>query len=554
PSGFCAVVGHPQLKSNPAQRASASRVFAEYRARGPALLDGLTGGFALVVHDAVGARTLFAGDRLGIHTLSYAPLPDGVIVGRYADEVAAIRSRDVALSLQALYDYLYFHVIPAPATVFEGVHRLEAAHYGEFQNGRLDIRRYWRPDYHVSKPASFESKTREFRELLSAAVARDAEGTAVGAFLSGGTDSSSVVGWLAKAAKAPPRAWSIGFDAEGYDEMEYARLAAKHFGAEHHEYYVTPADIVAGVPKLAAHYDQPFGNSSALPAYFCAMKAHEGGVARLLAGDGGDEIFGGNVRYAKQQVFEWYGAVPSPVRHGLLDPLLSSALARRTPIVKKAASYVAQANIPLPDRLQTYNLLGRLGTQRMLSSGFLDAVDETHPAREQAAVYARCTDRAAVNRLLAFDLKYTMEDADLPKVVNTCEMAGCEVRFPMLDESLLAFANALPPSDKLRRLRLRPFFKDASRGFLPDAILTKSKHGFGLPFGAWTLRDPALEALARRSLAALVERGLLQPTFVDEVFARELRQYPGFYGEAVWILMMLAQWLDHHAPGFAVAR
>lgn len=551
--GFCAVVGHPWRKLPASDRASARFILEAYRLRGPALLDDLSGGFAFVVHDAAGGgNTLFAGDRTGIHTLCYAELAEGVVVGRYADEVAAALPAGSMLSLQALYDYLYFHVIPSPATVFEGVKRLEAAHYAEFRAGRLDVRRYWSPAYDSVEGRSTAQKTERFRALLSDAVKREASGDEVGAFLSGGTDSSSVVGWLAQANGTAPRAWSIGFDAAGYDEMSYARIAAKHFDVEHHEYYVTPADIVAGVPMLAEHYDQPFGNSSALPAYFCAVRAHATGVNRMLAGDGGDELFGGNTRYAKQAIFEAYGGVPAALRQSVLDPILSTRLARVVPIVKKAASYVAQANVPLPARLRTYNLLDRLGTARMLSPAFLRAVDETAPARNEASVFARCNDPAVLNRQLAFDLKYTLEDADLPKVVHTCELAGCDVRFPMLDDALVDFANHLPPSDKLRGMRLRPFFKEASRGFLPDAILTKSKHGFGLPFGAWVLRDATLLSFARNSVASLVGRGLIQQPFVDELFTSELPAHPGFYGEAVWILMLLAQWLDRHAPGFAV--
>lgn len=551
--GWCAVVGHPWQRGTTHTRATSRFILDAYRSRGPALLDDLSGGFAFVVHDAANDGLLFAGDRVGIHTLCYGSVAAGVVVGRYADEVATAIGNGGRLSLQSLYDYLYFHVIPSPETVFEGVRRLEAAHYAEFRAGRLEVRRYWSPSYEIREPGSRQERAERFRTLLKDAVTREAHAGAVGAFLSGGTDSSSVVGWLSRIDGAKARAWSIGFDAAGYDEMAYARIAAKHFDVEHHEYYVTPADIVSGVPRLAEHYDQPFGNSSALPAFFCAQRAHDAGVRRMLAGDGGDELFGGNTRYAKQAIFEAYGRVPAALRHGLFDPLLSTGVAGVLPVVKKAASYVAQANVPLPARMRTYNLLARLGTARMLSPSFLRTVDESSPARDEAAVFARCKDAAVLNRQLAFDLKYTLEDADLPKVVHTCELAGCDVRFPMLDDALVDFANHLPSSDKLRGMRLRPFFKEASRGFLPDAILTKSKHGFGLPFGAWALRDPELNRFARASVASLPARGLVQQSFVDTLFGRDLPAHPGFYGEAVWILMLLAQWLDRHAPGFSVS-
>jgi asparagine synthase (glutamine-hydrolysing) len=216
--------------------------------------------------------------------------------------------------------------------------------------------------------ASFSQARNEFRRLLAEAVARQLDGSRPAAFLSGGTDSSTVAGLIGEVSGRPAATYSIGFDAKGYDEMAYARIAAQRFGCEHHEYYVTPDDLVQGIPALAAHHDQPFGNSSALPAYICALRAREDGVTRLLAGDGGDELFGGNTRYAKQRVFDWYQLVPAGLRSGLLEPLSSDGGALdRLPLLRKGASYVRQARVPMPDRLQTYNLLQRLGQTDVLT-------------------------------------------------------------------------------------------------------------------------------------------------------------------------------------------
>lgn len=165
---------------------------------------------------------------------------------------------------------------------------------------------------------------------LQDAVAAQLDGGKAACFLSGGTDSSTVAGMIGRAAGTAAATYSIGFDAQGYDEMEYARLASRHFGTQHHEYYVTPADLVKGIPHVAASYDQPFGNSSALPAYYCALMARDDGVTRILAGDGGDELFGGNVRYAKNRVFDAYQRVPGLLRRGLLEPWLGGAPARDT--------------------------------------------------------------------------------------------------------------------------------------------------------------------------------------------------------------------------------
>jgi asparagine synthase (glutamine-hydrolysing) len=550
--GYCLVLGAPRrFGAAQSSRLSPDEILAGYRTTGPDFVNQLAGGFGIVVHDAVSQRTLLAIDRFGIYPIAYRLLDNAVVFGRFADEVAKLLPDGERLSSQALFDYLFFHVIPGDATVFEGIRRLEAAHLAEFANGQWMVRRYWTPDYSPTT-RSEAALTEEFRDLMRSSVGNEVDPNTTGCYLSGGTDSSSVAGWLGRVTGQPPRCFSIGFEAEGYDEMSYARIAAKAYGADHTEYYVTPADIVRGVPLLAEHYDQPFGNSSALPALYCARRAHERGIAVMLAGDGGDEIFGGNTRYAKQKVFEVYFSVPSALRSAFIEPLFSRSPVGRLPVARKVASYIAQARQGLPDRLQSYNLLRRLGPESMLTPRFLDGIDQDAPDIAARRVYEQCRDSEVVNRLLAFDLKYTLADADLPKVVHTCEMGGCEVRFPLLADELVEFANHLPASLKVKGFRLRHFFKEASRGFLPDEIIGKSKHGFGLPFGTWVVRDSTLNRFARDSLANLVDRGMIQGSFLDEIMGPRLAEHAGFYGEAVWILMVLEQWLRVHAPGHRV--
>jgi len=552
-TGFCVLIGTPRLHgASPGDRLSAASLLASYRKDGADMLRRLAGGFAFVAHDMARGRTLAAVDRFGIYPLAYRLLDKAVVIGRYADEVASLLPNASTLDPQSLFDYLYFHVIPGPATVYKSVRRLEAAHYGEFVDGKFEVRRYWEPDYTVQTGKSFDALASEYRELMRECVARETDGGTTGAYLSGGTDSSTVSGMLARSTALPAQCYSIGFDAAGYDEMSFARIAAKHFGAEHHEYYVTPADIVRGVPLLAERYDQPFGNSSALPAFNCASQAVGDGLHVMLAGDGGDEIFGGNTRYAKQKVFGWYDSVPAPLRRVLLEPLLLGPM-RQWPVLRKAGSYIEQAKLGLPARLETYNLMHRLGIENMLTSQFADVVLQSAPAIQQKEVFDLCHDRSIVNQLLAYDLKYTLADTDLPKVVHTAELAGCQVRFPMLADELVDFANALPPSYKVKGLKLRYFFKEASRGFLPDEILTKSKHGFGLPFGAWVQSDAELQRFARASMLSLVERRLIRPGFVEDVMSRRLAEHPGFYGEVIWILMLLEQWFRAHAADYTIA-
>jgi asparagine synthase (glutamine-hydrolysing) len=329
--------------------------------------------------------------------------------------------------------------------------------------------------------------------------------------------------------------------------MQYARIAAKRFGTEHHEYYVTPDDLVRSIPAVAAHYDQPFGNSSALPAYYCAKMAREDGVTKLLAGDGGDELFGGNARYAKQRIFGYYDGVPQALRKGLLEPLLQRTPLGTLPLARKGRSYVEQAKVPLPDRMQMYNLLLRLDPRQVFTPSFLAQVDQTDPLRQQRAVWQQVPGEAsALNRMLAYDWRYTLAEADLPKVCGSAALAGMAVGFPFLDQALVDFSLHLPSEYKLKGQKLRWFFKEALRGFLPDEILAKKKQGFGLPFGVWATRHAGLQRLASDSLQSLAGRGIVRREFIDTLLDHHLPAHPGYYGEMVWILMMLEQWIRSH--------
>ena len=509
----------------------------------------VSGDFAVALRDSRG-RTFLAVDRFAVHPMCYRLNGEGIAFSQRADDLAG---HSAQLDPQGLFDYLYFHVIPAPRTVFDGIHRLPAGHALVFDNGRADVGRWWEPLFHDHNHEAFADLRGEFLQLLRDSVTNHLGGGQVGCFLSGGTDSSTVAGILGQVTGTPARTFSIGFDAEGYDEMEYARIAATHFRTDHHEYYITPDDLVRGIPEVAAYYDQPFGNSSALAAYYCSRNARATGVHRMLGGDGGDELFGGNTRYAKQRVFGWYDAIPRRLK-AVLEPALCGWQApRHIPILRKAVSYVEQASVPMPDRLLTYNLLMRLGLDEVLTLAMRAHTDAGAPLDQQRVAWRKARTDSMVNRMLAFDWKYALADNDLPKVCGTAAMVGIVPGFPLLDDRLVDFSLRLHPDYKVRQLKLRWFFKEALRGFLPEAILTKKKHGFGVPFGVWTMRHPALRSLAEQSLRSLATRNIVRPEFIDALLARHLPAHPGYYGEMVWILMMLEQWFQVRAPDWRLA-
>jgi asparagine synthase (glutamine-hydrolysing) len=526
------------------------QLLERYAKYGKDIFSGLLGNFAIAIIDAGQRRVLLANDRMSVHGWCYRIEGEIISFSDRADQIG--HAQDI--SRQAVLSYLLQHVIPSPETIYDNVSRLPPAHRLLFSTEGSDLAPFWAPCFVEPVKADFSALKEEFRGLIKASVERELATSQVrglGTFLSGGTDSSTVSGVLSKLADQPIRAYSIGFDVDGYDEMEYARIAARHFGLDHREYYLTPEDVRTGMPLVATHYDQPFGNSSAVAAYHCARVAHEEGISTLLAGDGGDELFGGNARYAKQRVFGWYGSIPSPIRRYGMEPLLAdNPLATRIPLISKAASYIQQARVPMPDRLNMYNLLQRIGLQQVLTDEFLRQVDVGQIQSDQQAVYNRCSSPFQVNRMLAFDWKYTLADNDLPKVCGTSALAGINVAFPLLADELIDFSLRLPAEYKLKGLQLRWFFKEALRDFLPEPIITKKKQGFGLPFGVWALRHDALRRLATDALGSFAERGVIRKDFIKRLQEELLPAHPAYYGELAWIITMFEFWLRDRAPEF----
>lgn len=543
---ICALIGSPRLERTAAQSLAAlepaEKVLQLWAKHGPETPSHLRGGFALAIIDRTRKSVFLAVDRFAVQTLCYSV--DGNRLS-FSDRADCVPGRGNELDSQAIFDFLFFHMIPAPRTIFRRVRRLPAAHSLLVDANSVQEKRYWALRFEEKTRHDFPVAKDTFLELIRQSVIEEIDGhQQVGAFLSGGTDSSTVAGMLCRIQGKPAKTYSIGFEAEGYDEMEYARLAARHFGCEHHEYYVTPDDLLASIPAVAQHHDQPFGNSSALPSYYCARMAREDGCTKILAGDGGDELFGGNSRYAMQRIFNLYSTLPGGLR-SLIEPFCGDeSVLRRIPGLRQAVGYVRHSRNPMPDRLQSFNLVMRLDPANVLSPDFLGTVELDEPLRHMRATWQECEADSLINRMLAYDWRYTLADSDLPKVRGATAMAGIEVGYPLLEDCFTNFSMQLDPEWKLKRLKLRWFFKEALRGFLPDEILTKKKHGFGLPYGPWMARTPALRKLAHESLHSLAGRGIVQEQFVDTLLDTHLPEHPGYYGEMVWILLMLEQWIQ----------
>ena len=545
-SRWIALAGHPFWRAdNGAARdldAIARRIGEAYSAGDTAFLDELAGDFALAIVDDRQGAALLAIDRIGVRNLVHQQTGTTLVFGASADVVAAHPKAKATIDPQSLYDYVYFHMVPGPATIYRERARLAPAHCLLFDGTRTSVHRYWTLRFDEHRDGEVADFKPAFRAALNEGVAQFADGERCATFLSGGTDSSTIAGLLGVVSGKPANTYSIGFDAAGYDEMEYARIAARHFATEHHEYYVTPDDVERAVPLIADAYDQPFGNASAVPTYYCAKRAAEDGVTRMLGGDGGDELFGGNDRYAKQYRLSLLERTPQPARALFAAAVSALPGANVFALVRRAKSYIQQASLPMPARYESYNLLERLGPAHVFRPDFLAQVNTAHPLARLRATYGATNAQSLINRMLALDIEFTLFDNDLPKVTRTCEIAGVDVAFPLLHDAVVDFSTTLPPRFKLRGTTLRYFFKQALSDFLPAETIAKTKHGFGLPTGVWLRDIPRLRDMAGDAIASLRSRAIFRDELLDELVTRRLAEHAGYYGTLAWVLMMLEMW------------
>ncbi|WP_165839998.1 asparagine synthetase B family protein [Motiliproteus coralliicola] len=504
----------------------------------------LVGHFALVVCWPQQNRCLMLADRFATHRLYYAADADSLVVSERLEAVRRHRP-DSGISQQALVNYLFFHMIPSPETVYRGIHCLEPAQRIQWKGGDLQRDHHWVPRFDqtemVEEPQQAEKLLATMRELMPEYSSHASSGC----FLSGGLDSSSVAGLVAEQRRKTD-VFSIGFPIEQYNELDYARTAVQHFGLTGHEYEMSPQDVVDALPQVIASMDQPFGNSSVMPAYFCARLAKSKGIDCLIAGDGGDELFAGNERYSKQLQLDRLRQRLKPLIWLMDLTILRPPWPESVKLFGKARSLTQQLKMTVPQNLEYFNFLNLIERQEIFSDAMLQATDQQEPDRRCQQLFDQLEHGDTLDRMLFMDWKHTLADNDLVKVNSMCRLAGVDVAYPMLDDRLVDFSLRVPGQQKLTPANLRHLYKMAMTGFLPDKIINKPKHGFGLPFGLWTVEHQGLRGLAYEAIASLDQLDLFNPGFIDDVIRRHQREHAKHYGELVWILMVLALWLDRH--------
>jgi asparagine synthase (glutamine-hydrolysing) len=407
--------------------------------------------------------------------------------------------------------------------------------------------RYWDLNYEESGSPTISEWSEEVRECIRQAVHShlvDCPSARTGAYLSGGTDSSSVVAFAGE-LHSSFNTFSIYFENPRYDEAGFSRLAAQHFRTRHHEKCLQANDAALAIPRIVEYYDEPFANSSAIGAYYCARLARENGVEVLLAGDGGDELFAGNERYATDKKFALYYSLPGLLRDAVIKP--AAGLLPKGGPLSYPARYIRRTEIPNPRRMLSYNFFLTPEGKEAFEPAFLEQA-RPEMACDIAQGHFDSAPHASseLNRLLYLDVKMTLGDNDIRKVAGTAELAGVQVRFPLLDRNLVELSARIPAKLKLRGFQKRYIFKQAMKSTLPDRILYKKKHGFGVPVGYWMLHDQGMKSLA----AVLDEpqtrqRGYFRPEFLSRI--KELNHvHPAYYGEVLWVVLVLELWHRRH--------
>jgi len=525
---------------------TAAVLAALYDRFGTDFVEKLRGVFSLVLWDRRKRKLLAAIDGFGVNRLAYYHDGRALLIASRVDALSQSGHFDREINPRAIANVLNFTANLAPETIFAKVQRLVPGTILIAENGRLQLKKYWDMRYGEVSEKNEERLGRKLESLVEQAVAAHCKTDSfrsLGAFLSGGTDSSTVVGMMGRVGQGPVNAFSIGFQEQSFNELSYAEIAADRFKAKHHTYLVGPEDCFEALPQMIRSFDEPYGNSSAIPTYFCARLAAQNGVKVLLAGDGGDELFGGNERYLTDKIFASYQTVPRMLRKGLVEPILR-VLPISGGLVRKARSYVRRSNMPAVERYFSHQFLSAHSPTDVFEGGFLDSLSGYSFTDIPSRHYSQATARDHLDRLLYVDVKMTLADNDLPKVTCMSELAGLRSRFPFLDRAVAEFSGTIPARLKVKGFQKRYLFKRAFRNLLPTEVINKKKHGFGIPVGVWLKSDRRLRELTRDTLlsARALERGYIRRSFLEYLFRADEAEKSTYYGDIIWTFLTMELW------------
>jgi asparagine synthase (glutamine-hydrolysing) len=495
-----------------------------YEEHGPECVAHLRGMFALAIWDDRRKQLFLARDRLGKKPLLYRLERDRLLFASELKALLTVPGIPRELNPVALNDYLTYQYVPHPHSILEGFNKLPPAHWGIYREGKFEMHRYWAPAF-VKPQAIGDGQLTELqarqrlRATLSEAVRlRLRSDVALGAFLSGGIDSTIIAGLMQQLSERPVKTFSIGFPVKAFDERSYARLAAEHLKTEHHEQVVDPSALTI-LPRLIEQYDEPFADSSAIPMMYLSemTRSH---VTVALSGDGGDELFAGYERYRAVQLAGKFDRLPRPVKRLIAAPLwqILPASTRQKSSRRRFKRLLSALSYP-PERryLKWISIFDDARLPGLFSHEFREQLGNADAADFLMSAYAECPSRDFVTRTMCADT-LTYLPCDILNKVDIASMTyGLEARCPFLDHEVVDLAAAMPLDWKMRRGRGKKILIETFADLLPPAIQRRSKMGFGVPLDHWfrgelapLLKDVLLD---RRSL----DRGLFRPQAVEQL-------------------------------------
>jgi asparagine synthase (glutamine-hydrolysing) len=535
-------------------RSDTETIVHAYEQWGVSCLDHLRGMFAFALWDQRHQRLFLARDRLGKKPLYYARVGNTLIFGSELKALLAFPQLERELDLQALSDYLSLLYVPGEKSIFKQVRKLPPGHYLVADARSVRVQRYWDIRFAPAPDADIDSVA-HLRALLQESVAlRLQSDVPLGAFLSGGLDSSAVVGMMAQATTSPIVTASIGFADEEFDELSYARLVARHFNTDHHEQVVTPRALEV-LKKLVWHYDEPFGDSSAVPTYYVSQlaRAH---VTVALSGDGGDESFAGYRRYCFDvRENKLRALIPAVLRRpvfGLIGALYPKA--DYLPQIFRGKVFLSNvARTPWEAYLHSVSSFHEGDKLRLLRGDVQQSLGGYRTADLFENLYRGADGPDALSRIQYIDFKTYLPDDILTKVDRASMANSLEVRCPLLDHQLVEYVAALPSHMKLQGMQTKLLLKDAVRGWLPEQIVTRSKMGFAMPVGKWLRTD--LQPLIHDYVLAETRHNLFNRVAVQNLW-RQHESGRRDRSAELWGLLMFNLWyerfMDHPASAGAI--
>jgi len=513
-----------------------------YEDHGPALLEHLNGMFALALWDARRGQLLLARDRLGEKPLVYRLEPGRLLFASELKSLLEVPGIARRLDPQALDEYLTYQYVPHPHSIYEGFSKLPPGHLAIYRDERLEVRPYWQPDFRQEEPRPTAAYAAELRTVMESSVALRLESDVpLGAFLSGGVDSTIVTGLMARLSPNRVRTFSIGFAEPDFDETPYARLVAERFGTLHEEFQVRP-DAVEILPWLVWHHDEPLADSSALPTWYLAEMTHRR-VTVALSGDGGDELFGGYDRYRAVWLASLVDRLPplGRVLGARAWQRLPTSGGQRSPLRRWRRFAESLGQSPARRYLEWISTFNASRRTELYTPEFQARLPQADPLEFLDAALRRAAGRDPVSAVSLADLT-TYLPCDLMAKVDTATMAhGLESRAPFLDHRVVELAARMPAACKFRAGRGKWILRQAFADLLPAPIRRRSKRGFGVPLAQW-LRGP-LGQFARQVLLDPTARGrgYCRPAAVRALL--DEHQSARFdHGYRLWSLLVLELW------------